>query len=703
MEPDAMEQDIGVLGLATRVERGLRGLGVETVRDLLEHYPRGDAYREVGAPVELDDARVGQAVTITGVVDRWTTAYPRKNLRIATLLLAEDGGGQVEAPFFNQVWRTRATPQGSRVAVSGTLERFGRKLRIKGARLVELAEGEHLGEDTPSVIATYPASEALPSHRIAATVADVLDRLPELPDHLPPELRLRHGLVDLDTAIRDVHRPSDAADAERARRRLVYDELLTLQIGLQQRRRRLSEDAVGLEQEPVPLGLAARFVDGLPFAPTRAQRRAVDELGADLGRPTPMHRLLQGEVGSGKTLIAAWAMLTALDHGRQAVLMAPTEVLAEQHARTFSRLLAPVGLDVPGGPRLGILTGSTPAKQRRGLLAELAVGDVQLLIGTHAVLEDVVRFDDLGLVVVDEQHRFGVEHRTRLRDKRTDDRTPDVLVMTATPIPRSLALTVYGDLDVTVLDELPPGRQPISTRVIPKESERRARVHGFVRDRVEAGERAYVVTPLVEPSDALEGVASAIEVHRQLGRHVFPDLSVGLVHGRLSSAQRDDVMERFRHGEIQVLVATTVIEVGVDVPEATVMVIEDAERFGISQLHQLRGRVGRGPQRSYCVLFSGSQGPNERLEAVAGTTDGFALAEKDLALRGEGSLFDTRQSGLPDLKLASLSRDAKVVGATRDDARDLVAADPHLAAHPRLAEEVRRRYGDDRLAALETG
>jgi ATP-dependent DNA helicase RecG len=385
--------------------------------------------------------------------------------------------------------------------------------------------------------------------------------------------------------------------------------------------------------------------------------------------------------------------------------MAPTEVLAEQHVRTLTRLLAPLGVNAPTGPRLELLTGSTPLARRRGLLAELAVGDVGLVVGTHALLEDRVAFADLGVVVVDEQHRFGVEHRTRLRDKRDDGRSPDVLVMTATPIPRSLALTVYGDLDVTVLDELPPGRQEVVTTVLPNGSPRRSKLYDFIRERVAAGERAFVVTPLVETSEALEEVAAAQEVHRRLAEEVFPDLSVGLVHGRLPGAERDGVMERFRSGEVSVLVATTVIEVGVDIPEATVMVIEDADRFGISQLHQLRGRVGRGAHKSWCVLFSAADEsePNPRLAAVAATADGFVLAERDLELRGEGSLFDTRQSGLPDLKLAKLARDVKVVAATRADAAELVRADPDLDGHPLLAAEVRRRYGEERLAALETG
>jgi ATP-dependent DNA helicase RecG len=619
---------------------------------------------------------------------------------IASATVIDDDGGQVEVPFFNQEWRARQHPPGTRVAISGTLERFRSSHQLRNPRLVELAPGA-APSDSDRIVATYPATEALGSARIAGFVAAALDALPPVEDFQDPTLLARHGLLDLDSALRAIHRPRRLSDVEPARARLVYDELLCLQVGLQQRRHRLETEALGLAQAPLTGGLTDRLVGALPFVPTAAQDRAFAEIAADLARPKPMHRLLQGDVGSGKTLIAAHAMLAAVDHGRQAVLMAPTEVLAEQHLRTLQRLLAPLGVNAPAGPRLELLTGGTTPKRLRGLLAELAVGDVGLVIGTHALLEERVRFHDLGLVVVDEQHRFGVEHRTRLRGKRVDGRVPDVLVMTATPIPRSLALTLYGDLDVTVLDELPPGRQPIVTTVLPSDSPRRARLYDFIRERVAAGERAYLVCPLIEESEAVQA-ASAERLHHHLATEVFPELSVALVHGRLPAGERDARMEAFRAGESQIMVATTVIEVGVDVAEASVMVIEDAERFGLSQLHQLRGRVGRGSARSYCVLFTADP-DNPRLQALAQTVDGFKLAERDLELRGEGSLFDTRQSGLPDLKLAKLVRDYPWVVRSRQDARALVDADPTLAAHPALREEVLRRYGDERLAALETG
>ncbi|MBW3601367.1 MAG: ATP-dependent DNA helicase RecG [Actinobacteria bacterium] len=699
-------------GVSARAAGSLRDtFGIHRVRDLLEHFPHQDRYRDLGDVVPLREARLGAQVTVVGSIARWSVVRPRRRagrraMTIARATLVDAAGDRVEVPFFNQEWRARRQPQGTPAAVSGVLERFRGQLQLRSPRLTVL-DGDGDGDPgADRVQAVYPATEALPSARIARYVGAALDRLPRVEDHLPDALRRRRGLVDYDTALRTIHRPGRLEHVDGARTRLVYDELLALQLGLQQRRHRLEAEEVGLAQPPVPGGLPARFDAGLPFQPTAAQSRALAEVGADLGRATPMHRLLQGDVGSGKTLVAAWAMLCAVDAGRQAVLMAPTEVLAEQHLRTLSELLAPIGVNAPAGPRLELVTGGTSTRPLRAALAGIAAGDVALVVGTHALLEDRVGFDDLGVVVIDEQHRFGVRHRARLRDKRRDERSPDVLVMTATPIPRSLALTLYGDLDVTVLDELPPGRGRVLTQVIPSDSSRRERLYDFIRERVAAGERAYVVCPTIAETDAVAGSpgrTAAEEMHARLSTRVFPDLRVALVHGRLPVDERHAAMDAFRRGEAQVLVATTVIEVGVDVPEATVMVVEDADRFGISQLHQLRGRVGRGAARSYCVLFSAEPDGNDRLGALASTGDGFRLAERDLELRGEGSLFDTRQSGLPDLKLAKLARDARWVAAARDEARRLVEADPHLRGLPALRAEVRRRYGAEHLAAMETG
>jgi ATP-dependent DNA helicase RecG len=692
-----------VPGVSPRVAGVLRSaFGIATVRELITHYPVQGKYRDLGEVEEPTLDLLDEQITIIGVVDRWRIIRPRgRKLTIARARVRTDGGALVDVPFFNQDWRPRRHPEGSRVALAGTLQRFRGDLQLKNPTVVELDDAGGVASEA-RIVPTYPATEKLSSARLRVLIESALDRLGPVDDYLPIVLRAMHGLVELDDALHTIHRPASLAAVLPARERLVYDELLTLQVGLQRRRHRLEADEVGLAQPPAAAGLVAQLDLALPFMPTKAQLNAFAEIDDDMAGPRPMHRLLQGDVGSGKTLVAARAMLTAVDNGRQAALMAPTEVLAEQHARTFEQLLAPLGLNMLDGPRLALVTGSTTTTQLRQILARLAAGDIQMVVGTHALLEPRVVFHDLGLVVVDEQHRFGVRHRARLKDKRDDGRSPDVLVMTATPIPRSLALTIYGDLDVTVLDELPPGRQAVTTTALHSDSPRRSRLYDFVRERVAAGERAYVVCPLVSDSEVLEDVASAETTHRVLAEEVFPDLGVGLVHGQLASAEKDEAMAAFRSGATQVLVSTTVIEVGVDVPEATIMIIEDADRFGLSQLHQLRGRVGRGSGRSYCVLFSRAPEDNDRLEALVRTSDGFDLAEIDLRLRGEGSLFDTRQSGLPDLKLAKLIRDERWVGQTRDDARALVEAEDGLEPYPELAQEVRRRYGDERIAELET-
>jgi ATP-dependent DNA helicase RecG len=723
MPPLALDDPVtAVPGVSARAAGALdKAFGIQTVRDLVEHYPaQGKGkYRDAGAVMSLTEAPHDEPVTLIGTVGRWSIGRPRgRKLTIArTMLTDELSGRSIEIALFNQEWRARQLPSGTRVAASGIVDVFRGKLQLKNARISRTDEAIELMPEGERFRPTYPATEALASGRIAALVGAALDALPPVPDPVPVELRAERGLLGLDDALRTIHRPPEVKAVEPARRRLVYDELLTLQLGLQMRRHRLEADEVGVEQ-PLRLdGLAAQLLDRLPFEATVDQRKAMGEIAEDLAAPKPMHRLLQGDVGTGKTIVGAWAMLCAVDAGHQAVLMAPTEILAEQHHRTLTRLLgtvgvngvadsdrwqAPVGADLFGGPRLELVTGSTPAKKLRGLLADLTGGRIQMLIGTHALLEDRVQLRDLGVVVIDEQHRFGVEHRARLRDKRADHRSPDVLVMTATPIPRSLALTVYGDLDVTVLRERPFDID-VKTLMLPSDSPRRDKLYGFIRERVSQGQRAYIVCPLIEESEALPGIAAAETVHAHLSGKVFGDLGVGLVHGRMTPGERDDTMEAFRDGRIQILVATTVIEVGVDIPEATIMLIEDADRFGISQLHQLRGRLYRGLDDNWCVLFSSSTDGNPRLEALVESNDGFDLAETDLRLRGEGSLFDTRQSGLPDLKLASLLRDAELVAATREDARRLIADEPDLARHPDLLVEVRRRYGAERFAALEAG
>jgi ATP-dependent DNA helicase RecG len=715
-------------GVGPAAARQLDAIGVRTVRDLLEHYPR--RYADAGEVVDLSAVEVGEPATLVGeVIDaqvRRIAPKGRTRRDIAELVVRQSGGATFRVSFFNQRWMADRLAPGTVAAFSGKVGEFRGQLQLASPKVEVLGHvragrsAEEAAEELrhQRLLPVYPASGALPSDRIRGLVAVALDAVGPLTDWLDPDLREREGLVELDTAVRLIHAPEHWDDVRRARDRLVFDELLVLQLGLQWRRRRLEDGMVGLDNAPADGGLGVRLLDALPFAPTRAQRRAFDGIAADLALERPMHRLLQGDVGSGKTLVALWTMLAAIDRGRQAALMAPTELLAEQHLRTLTTLLAPLGVNTPGGVRIELLTSSTTAAQRRRILTDLADGGVDLVVGTHALIEEGVRFGALGVVVIDEQHRFGVSQRVALKDKsgeRTSDGPdvlPDVLVMTATPIPRSLALTVYGDLDVTVLDELPPGRTPVRTTLLdPSTPERRARLYDHVRRQAGIGLRAYIVCPLVEAGES--GATSAVEHHRHLADEVFPDLTVELVHGRLRAEEKETAMRRFREGEAQVLVATTVIEVGVDVPEATTMIIEDAERFGLSQLHQLRGRVGRGAAVSDCALMA-SQPLDEltddaraRLEAMVSTTDGFVLAATDLDLRGAGQLFGRRQSGLPDLKLARIDRDLDVIGRTRDLARDIVAADPHLqgAGHATMHGEVVRRFAADLegLEALETG
>ena len=703
--------------------------GIRTVRDLLEHYPR--RYHDAGEVLDLGDVEEGTPATLLGEVLDWSTRrIPPRGKRSRPLDLAEGrvrqaSGAVFTVTFFNQRWRASTLPPGTVAAFSGTVKRFRRELQLASPDVQVLGKvgsgtdaasaAERL--DHQRLLAVYRATDGLPSFKLNELVEVALDALPPVDDWLPEELRAAQRLRPLDEAVRAIHAPADQPDRHSARRRLAFDELFSLQLGLQWRRRQLEADTVGLDNAPVPSGWASRFLAALPFPPTGAQARAMEDLGRDLGAPRPMHRLLQGDVGSGKTVVAVWTMLNAVDRGRQAALMVPTEVLADQHLRTLTELLAPLGVNVLDGLRVAALTSSTSTNQRRRILSELLTGELDLIVGTHALLEEGVRFADLGVVVIDEQHRFGVSQRVQLKEKSApiDGATPtspDVLVMTATPIPRSLALTLYGDLDVTVLDELPPGREPITTQLItPDQAHRRDRLEAFIRTEVAAGRRAYVVCPFVEESEQLPG-RGAVEEHRRLATEVFPDLEVALVHGRLPSADKEAAMSAFRTGGAQVLVSTTVIEVGVDVPQATIMVIEDAERFGISQLHQLRGRVGRGGGRSFCVLFAGwsselGEDALERLVAVAQTTDGFQLAETDLRIRGAGQLFGRAQSGLPDLVLARVQEDVDLVAATRELAARILDDDPGLAApgHAALRAEVLRRYegGVEAFAALETG
>jgi ATP-dependent DNA helicase RecG len=680
VEPD---DPVTVLpGVGSQRARQLEALGVTTIRDLLFLVPR--RYLDYTQVVPIGRlgrlVRPGEEVTcsVIGEVVQIETRETSGGRRYVSVQL-RDETGTIPVIWFNP-YIARQLEVGQRIAVSGRLEGHGPYVRFRNPEW-EPAEAELL--QAGRIVPVYPLTQGLYQRQVRQLTRAALDlALPRLEDPLPPALRERNRLPSLAWALEQLHYPETLAAAERARRRLAFDEFLVLQLGLVQRR--LAWHAQAGIAIPIDRAFLETFLASLPFQLTGAQRRALEEILANLAEPHPMSRLLQGDVGSGKTVVAAAAALLVHRAGYQAAILAPTEILAEQHFRTLTRLYH----GLPGGerPLVALLTGSTPERDRGSILAGLASGTISIIVGTHALLEERVQFRRLALAVIDEQHRFGVLQRHTLRSKGEN---PHVLVMTATPIPRSLALVLHGDLDLSIIDELPPGRQPVKTYVVP--GRKRTQAYEFVRREIEKGHQAFIICPLVEESEAIEARAATAEYER-LQREVFPDLRLGLLHGRMSPREKEDVMTRFRDGELHILVSTAVVEVGIDIPNASVILIEGAERFGLAQLHQFRGRVGRGSAPSYCLLVSdaSTETARQRLEAVASTTDGFRLAEIDLELRGPGEFLGTRQSGLPNLRFASLA-DLSTLQAARRTAEDLLRQDPLLAApeHAPLAELVR--------------
>ncbi len=684
-------------GVGDKRREALHVLGVDSLADLVTFYPR--RWIDRTSEARVSDLVPGQEalvlVTVRSVAKRQT-----RNRRSMVTATVGDGSGRLSLVFFNQPWRERQLRPELQVALFGKADVYRGGLQMTNP-VVDL-----IGDRTGRIVPIYPQSEkaAIATWEIAAVVEHALQRWEArgISDPLPAPVRQRNRLVDRRGAFFSIHTPESMAEKEQARRRLAFDELLRVQLVLVLRKRRLERDAAGFRHE-VGGELVRRFHAGLPFALTGAQRRTIAEIEADLAGPHPMHRLLQGDVGAGKTVVAVSALLAAVQGGHQGALMAPTEVLAEQHAASVGALLEGVTVPDPENLfgdrplRVALLSNRVSGTERREVLAGMADGSVDIVIGTHALIQEGVAFQSLGVVVIDEQHRFGVEQRAALRSKGAGEAglVPDVLVMTATPIPRTAAMTVYGDLDVSVLDELPPGRTPITTHWADGPQQEEA-AWVDVRAAVADGHQAYVVTPLIEESDKLE-VASAEETVARLDAGPLAGLRIGLLHGRLPPAEKEAVMGRFRDGDLDVLVATTVIEVGVDVPNATVMVVLDADRFGIAQLHQLRGRVGRGTVASTCWLVtSGStEGGNPRVEALVATTNGFELAEVDLDLRGEGTIMNTAQTGRNDLKLASLRRDRELVERAREAAFAIVDQDPDLRSHPELRQELEAFFTDE--------
>ncbi|MDY4190591.1 MAG: ATP-dependent DNA helicase RecG [Oscillospiraceae bacterium] len=631
-------------------------LGLFTLEDLLRHYPRN--YIDHSAPFPISAAPFGENCAVRArVVSKSGEQRIRKGLSLFKVLVT-DGSADLYLTFFNARYTVSALKTEEEYLFYG---RMGGKFtrREMASPLVISPEGEE------AFSPVYPLTEGLTSRSVGANIRQALSLLEgRIPETLPPALRERFGLCGLEEALRCVHLPPSAGALEQARRRLIFEELFVLALALT-RLKQHSGQTTGAPMRPAELSGFERL---LPFSLTGAQRRAIGECFADLAGPRPMNRLVQGDVGSGKTMVAAAAVWFAAQNGYQSALMVPTEILAEQHFSTLSRLFEGSGLKV------ALLTGSVRAAQRELLLRKLRQGDISLLIGTHALIQSGVDFHRLGLVVTDEQHRFGVSQRTALSQK---GEAPHVLVLSATPIPRTLAFIIYGDLDISVIDELPAGRKSIKTYLI--DPPKRQRACGFIRKYLDEGYQAYIVCPLVEQGEeTAPGLLAAQEYAEQLSAREFAGYRVGLLHGRMKGAEKDSVMARFASGEIQLLVATTVIEVGVDVPNAVVMMIENAERFGLSQLHQLRGRVGRGEAQSHCILVS--ETPSPRLRAICRTNDGFAIAEEDLKLRGPGDFFGTRQHGLPRLKIADMAGDMELVRTTQDAAAWLLREDPELSA-----------------------
>ena len=690
---DLAEIDVGRLkGVGDKKRASLASIGVDNLLDLVTFYPRRWVDRSNEA--RIADLVAGQEALVLATV-RSVTKRVVRNRRTMVNVNVGDGSGRMEVVFFNQPWRERQLREGLQIALFGKPDVYRGGLQMANP-VVDL-----IGDRTGRIVPIYPQSEKVQINtwEIAGWVEEALRRCRErgIADPVPADILQRLGMLGRFDALSNIHLPESIRDKEQARRRLAFDELLRVQLVLVLRKRAMERDQRGISHE---LGgdLVQRFHDALPYPLTGAQQRAIAEIEHDLAAPHPMHRLLQGDVGSGKTVVAVDTMMVAVQGGHQAALMAPTEVLAEQHATGVRAMLEGVSVPDPGNLfgdrplRVELLTNRITGSDRKEVLAGLADGSVDIVIGTHALIQDAVDFASLGAVVVDEQHRFGVEQRAALRAKTVGGAVPDMLVMTATPIPRTAAMTVYGDLDVSVLDELPPGRTPIVTKWA-EGSLLEAEVWGDVRAQVAEGRQAYVVCPLIGESEKLE-VASAEETFERLAHDELAGLRLGLLHGRLTSAEKEATMASFRSGELDVLVATTVIEVGVDVANATLMAILDADRFGIAQLHQLRGRVGRGVHASTCWLVTqqrdepGDPIGNPRVEALVATTDGFELAEIDLDLRGEGTLMSTSQKGRSDLKLASLRRDRNLVELAREAAFEIVDADPELAGHPDLADEL---------------
>ncbi|HWR05231.1 ATP-dependent DNA helicase RecG [Sporomusa sp.] len=656
----------------------LAKLGILTVGQLLEHYPR--RYEDRSNHKLIAELTDGQYETFRAVIINIGELKSHRGLKIVKVTV-RDQSGVAQLTWFNQSYIKNKYKPGMELIISGKVQRRLQAIEINKPDIELAAE---FNADSGQIIPVYPTTENTPQWQLRALTRQAVELLQTSPapeeDSLPAEIVSGHNLMNRQQALTTIHFPKNMQTLTEARRRLVFEELYLLQCGLAYLKQKNKYRCRGIKHAP-DAQLIAKIESNLPFSLTSDQTQTLCEIKADMEDTTPMQRLLQGDVGSGKTVVAAIALAKTVENGYQGAMMAPTEILAEQHYHTLAKLLAPHGI------KLAVLTGKLTRKSRDQLLGHIKDGGIDIVVGTHALIQDDVEFKHLGLVVTDEQHRFGVQQRARLEAKGGQ---PDVLVMTATPIPRTMALTVYGDLDVSIIRELPPGRQPIAT--YSRGSERRARVYAFAVDQIKAGRQVYIVCPLVEESEKVEA-QSAVNIHEELSSTFFKNYHCGLLHGKMKPQEKDAVMAAFSCGEIKALIATTVIEVGVNVPNATVMIIEGADRFGLAQLHQLRGRVGRGVHKSYCVLLSDSTNEEtvERLRVMTEINDGFILAEKDLVLRGPGQFFGTAQHGMPDLKIADIIRDTDILLEARRAAQQTVCSPEYLE---RVWKTLKSWFGD---------
>lgn len=697
-----------VKGVGPKMGAVLNGMGIVTVMDLLRHYPR--RHLDFQNRQYIRDLEEDQEVSVFGVI-RSVSAFQskRRPMSILTVLIHDGTGGITITRFVGGksnkylLDRYKAQfPKGAQVLASGVVERdkYSHKLTLKNAEVEILTMDSDTAEEREvnslhagRLVPVYPLTEGLSLRHLRTIIHNALESYgAHIEETLPAGVRNQLDLMGLREALKEIHFPMTVEGKDEARRRLVFDELFAIQLQCAHRRYKFDSTEGALSIKYSDTGLVKQMIEALPFALTGAQNRVFAEIARDLSSSKPMHRLVQGDVGSGKTVVALLAFLVAVENNFQGAMMAPTEILAEQHFRQFERLLTPLGL------RAALVLGKHGVKQRREVRQQILTGQVHIAVGTHALLEDDVEFKNLGLIVIDEQHRFGVKQRARLKAKSLN---PELLTMTATPIPRTLAMTMHGDLDVSEIDELPPGRKPIKTKAV--RPSQKKELWDFTLKEVMSGRQVYIVFPLIEESESLSAKAATKEFERL--QNEFPQLQFGLMHGKLKPQEKDEVMEKFRTKEFNVLVSTTVIEVGVDVPNATIMIIENADRFGLAQLHQLRGRVGRGQDQSYCFLVADmkSETTRQRLDIMQQTNDGFVIAEKDLEIRGPGEFLGYKQSGLPDLLLADLVQDAKILEDARNTAIAIIKEDPELVGEPQLRKVLDRRLGTAEAEIMRSG